>query len=148
MEYEDIEVGDKIPSLSQKVTILQTVMYCAVTWDFARQHYDCEYAQDLGFQQPVVDPQMYGAFFARMLTDWTSLAGRLKNLKLQYRKAGFRGDTLTYKGEVVEKYIKDGHKYVDCDLLVENDKGEHLVEGTAVVSFPNTHVPTTMKTSP
>ena len=135
MEYSEIKVGNEIPSLSQKVTILQTVMYCAVTWDFARQHYDREYAQNLGFTQPVVDPQMYGAFFARMLTDWISLSGNLKNLELQYRKPGFLGDTLTYKGKVVKKYIKDGKKYLDCDLFVENENGEHLVEGSAAVSF-------------
>lgn len=111
-------------------------MYCAVTWDFARQHYDREFAQSIGYQQPVVDPQMYGAFLARMLTDCFSLEGRLKKLRVRYRLPSFLGDVLTYKGKVVSKYVKDNERYVDCDLLVENQKGEHIVEGAAVISFP------------
>ena len=135
MTYKDIEIGIEIPPLTQKVTIVQTAMYCAVTWDFTRMHYDSEFAQSVGFRRPVVDPQMYGAFLARMLTDWLSPEGKLKKLRMRYRLPSFLGDTLTYKGKVVNKYVKDNEGYVDCDLLVENQKEEHIVEGAAVISF-------------
>lgn len=135
MTYKDIEIGTEIPPLTEKITIVQTVMYCAATWDFARQHYDSGFAQSLGFQRPVVDPQMYGAFLARMLTQWFSPEGKLKKLKMRYRLPSSLGDILTYKGTVVNKYVKDNEGYVDCDLLVENQKGEYIVEGAAVIVF-------------
>lgn len=99
-------------------------------------HYDQEFAQSKGFRQPVVDPKMYGAFLARMLTDRFSPEGRLRKLRMRYRLASFLGDILTYKGKVISKYVKGNEGYVDCDLLVENQKGEHIVEGSAVISFP------------
>jgi len=133
---EDIDVGTEIPPLSKRITIVQTAMYCGITWDFTRLHYDQEFAQSAGFQRPVVDPQMYGAFLARMLMDWISPEGRLKKLQMRYRTPCFLGDTLSYKGKVSNKYMKGDEKRLDCDLQVENQKGEHLVEGTAVISFP------------
>ena len=135
MTYKDIEIGTEIPPLTKKITIVQMVMYCAATWDFARLHYDGKFAQSLGFQRPVVDPQMHGAFLARMLTQWFSPEGKLKKLRIRYRLPSFLGDILTYKGKVVNKCVKDNEGYVDCNLLVENQKGEHIVEGAAVTFF-------------
>jgi acyl dehydratase len=135
MTYEDIRVGTEIPSLTERVTIVQTAMYCAATWDFARQHYDREFAQSIGFQQPVVDPQMYGAFLTRMLTDWLPLECRLKQLGIKYRLPSFLGDTLTYRGKVVNKRVEGDERYIECELAVTNEKGEHVVEGEAVIFF-------------
>jgi acyl dehydratase len=135
MEYGDIAVGTKIPPLMKKVTIVQTAMYCGITWDFARQHYDREMAQSLGYERPVVDPQMYGAFLARMLTEWISIKARIKRLTLRYMAPSRIGDILHYTGKVVKKYEKEGQRYLDCDLLVENQNGDQIVKGSAVILF-------------
>ena len=135
MDYDAIEAGDEILALRQEVTVLQTAMYCAVTWDFARQHYDREYARSLGFKDPVIDPQMYGAYLARVLDDWISPQGRLAGLKLQYRRPGYVGDTLIYKGRVARKFEESGARCAECELAVENQSGECLVQGLAVLSF-------------
>lgn len=134
MSYDNIKVGDEVPSLTTKITRVQMVMYCAITWDFSRYHYDAEFVQNLGFPKPVVDPQMHGGFLARMLTDWISGSGKIRKLSLRYRAPCFLGDSVTYGGKVANKYAKNGEKYVDCDLVVANEKGEHLVEGAAVIS--------------
>jgi len=130
----DVENGIGIPPLILTVTITQLVKYCAATWDFSRVHYDEEFAKSLGFQRPVVDPQMYGAFFARMLVNSTE--GRLKRLRMRYRAPGFVGDTLSFKSKIISGYTKEGERYIDCNLLVENQKGMRLVEGTAMISLP------------
>ena len=135
MRYEEIKSGDEIPQLVRKVNIVQTAMYCGVTWDFARIHYDSAFAKSAGFREAVVDPQMFGAFCARMLTDWVSPEGGLKKLSLRYRGACFLGDTLTYKGKVANKYVKDNEELIDCEIVVENQKAERLVEAAAVISF-------------
>jgi len=133
MEYEDMVVGSLIPPLTEKITPVQTVMYCGITWDFARQHYDSEFARRLGFKQPVVDPQMYGAFLGKMLTAWVKTEGRIKRLSMRYIHPSFIGDSLTYKGQVVKKRIKETEKRLDCDLEVVNQNGVQVVKGTAVI---------------
>jgi len=133
MEYGDVSVGTEIPHLVQKITIVQTVMYCGITWDFARQHYDLELAQSLGFPRPVVDPQMYGAFLARMLTDWMTIRAKLKRLTVRYAAPAYLGDVLKYTAIVVKKYENQGQRYLDCNLLVENQNDEQIVKGSAVI---------------
>lgn len=135
MKYEDIPVGAEIPPLVSKISIVQIVMYCAVTWDFARYHYDPEFARAFDYPRPLIDPQMHGAFMARMLTDWICDAGKVKKLSLRYRVPCYLEDTLTYSGIVVQKYKKDGERCLDCDLTVSNKKEEHRIDGTATIIF-------------
>lgn len=135
MNFDDIKISDEILALEIKVSIVQIAMYCAVTWDFARMHYDPEFVQKFGFSGPVVDPQMHGGLMARMLTDWISESGKIRKISLRYRVPCFLGDTLTYSGKVIDKYIKDGERYVDCDLVVTKENGVCPVEGTATILF-------------
>jgi acyl dehydratase len=135
VNFDDVKTGSEMPPLDVKVSIVQMIMYCAVTWDFARIHYDPEFVKEFGFSRPAVDPQMHGAFMARMLTDWISESGKIKKISLRYRVPCFLGDTLTYSGKVVDKYVKNGERYVDCALLVTNKNGKCPIEGTAIISF-------------
>ncbi len=134
MDYDKLELGDRIPPLALHLSIVQLVMYCAATWDFARLHYDRGYSLGgMGFPQPVVDPQMHGALVARMLTDWLSGSGFIRKLSLSYRSPCFMGDDVTYSGTVTAKYINDGEKLIECDIQVENQKAEHPVTASATI---------------
>lgn len=135
MGYDDIEIGSKIPILVIEISSVQMVMYCAITWDFARLHYDPQFVQKFGLTRPVVDPQMHGAFAARMLSDWILDSGRITRLSLKYKAPCYLGDTITYGGEVVNKYIEDNAQYIDCDLTATNEKREQPMVGTASILF-------------
>lgn len=133
--YKDIEIGSEIPPSSERMNQIRLVMYCGATWDFARNHYDLEFIRRMGFDKQVIDPQMYGAFFTKMLANWATPSGRLKKLKMSYRSPGYVGDTLTLRAKVTKKYIQDTEKLINCDLLLENQNKDHLVEGAAVILF-------------
>jgi hypothetical protein len=47
------------------------------------------------------------------------------------------GDTLTCKGKVVKKYVEGDEHCVECEVWVENSKGERTTPGTAVVVLPS-----------
>ncbi len=133
--YDDIEIGSKIPILVIEISLVQMVMYCAITWDFARLHYDPQFVQKFGLTRPVVDPQMHGAFAARMLSDWISDSGRIRRLSLKYKAPCYLENTITYGGEVVNKSTEGDAKYIDCDLTAANEKGEQPIVGTASILF-------------
>ncbi|MDY6881984.1 MAG: MaoC/PaaZ C-terminal domain-containing protein [Desulfatiglans sp.] len=135
MKFEDIKVGDPVPGLKQDVTIIGMAMYCGITWDFARQHYDHQFAGTLGYEGPVVDPQMYGAFLARMLTDWIAEKGRIRRLAMRYMAPAYLGDTLSYSGKVAEVSSEQGNRHIRCELFVEEQKGRVIVKGSADVLF-------------
>ena len=47
------------------------------------------------------------------------------------------GDTLFCKGKVTGKSEKDGKYLVECEIWMENSKGEVNTSGTATVSLPS-----------
>ena len=47
------------------------------------------------------------------------------------------GETWWCKGEVTRKYAEDGEHCVDCDIWVENGKGEKTTPGSATAVLPS-----------
>lgn len=47
------------------------------------------------------------------------------------------GDTLTMKGKVTKKYIKDSRNYVECEVWGEKQDGTVVVKGSATVTLPS-----------
>lgn len=136
LSFEQVEVGDEIPSLAKNITVVQMAMYAAATWDFARGHYDREFALKQGFRDVYLDGQMLGAFLAQLMADWIGERGALRRLGLSYRGMVFPGDTLTCQGKVTGKYIKVGQGCLDVEMWINNQKGERVAPGTATAILP------------
>lgn len=134
---EDVDVGSQIPSLSKQVTLLTMAMYSAATWNFYRIHWDNEFSRDLGFRHANIHGPFYGNFMTQMLTRWIGEEGRVRKLAYSNRAMGFPDDTLTTRGKVTRKYVRDGENLVECEVWVENEEGENLAPGTAVVALPS-----------
>ena len=45
------------------------------------------------------------------------------------------GNTITYRGKVIEKKVEDNKKYVICDVWAENERGEKVAVGTTIACF-------------
>ena len=70
-------------------------------------------------------------------SDWIGEPGTLKKLSCQYRGMDVPGDTLTCKGKVVRKYRERQEYLVDCEIWLENSKGEKTTPGAATVALPS-----------
>ncbi|MCK4818147.1 hypothetical protein KA005_20420 [bacterium] len=139
--FQDVKVGDGIPSVIKKITLVQNVMYAGATWDFHRHHYDKEFVQSKVLPGTFVDGQMFGAFLAQMVTHWAGPSGVLKKLRLTYRVMAFPGDVVTCKGKIAEKYTKDGENLISCELWIENQKGEKVIAPAhALIALPSRSV--------
>ncbi|MBI4233968.1 MAG: hypothetical protein HY686_05950 [Chloroflexi bacterium] len=135
--FEDVREGDEVPALTKEINPVAMMMYGAATWDYVRFHYDADYARKLGFQAPFVDGQMLGAYLAQMLSDWAGDPGAIQRLAFQNRGFVFPGDTLTCKGRVAKKESRDGQHLVECELWIENQKGERVVaSASATLALP------------
>jgi acyl dehydratase len=130
LSFEDVKVGDEIPPLTKRISLVQMVMYAAATWDFHRHHYDYEFVRGKGFPAPFVDGQMLGAFLAQMVTSWKGEEHTLKKLSFGFREMAFPGDVLTCRGKVADKFTQEGKKILRLELWIENQKG-HLVVSPA-----------------
>lgn len=135
--FEEVDVGTEIPSLMNKVDLLQLIRYSAATWNFFLLHLEKEFAQKQGFKDANIHAPFYGAFLAKMMTQWIGDPGRLKTLGYRVTVMGFPGDTLISKGEVIKKYQEGGENRVDCEIWVENQDGVKVAPASAMVSLPS-----------
>ncbi|MCH7842551.1 MAG: hypothetical protein IH963_13175 [Chloroflexi bacterium] len=135
--FEDVHAGDELTPLVKEIGIARMMAYGAATWDFIRLHYDADYARELGFDGPFVDGQMLGGFLAQHVQDWAGPGAFLRKLAFRNRVMAYPGDSLTCRGLVTGCSIEEGGGIVECDLWVENQRGEKVVEpASALVRFP------------
>ena len=139
--FNDINVGQALPTLEKKIYLPDMLAYGAATYDFARIHYDAPFAQSQGLPGPVVDGQMLGAFLAQLVQDWTGTRAFLQCLSFQNRGMVLPGDTLTCGGSVSDILQEDGLNLVNCDLWIDNQRGERVVAPASatisILSDPN-----------
>ncbi len=135
--FEDIRIGDEITPLVKEIGIARMMAYGAATWDFIRLHYDADYARELGFEAPFVDGQMMGGFLTQQVQDWAGPGAFLRKLAFRNRIMVYPGDSLTCRGVVTDVSAADEGGMVECDLWMENQRGEKVVDpASALVRFP------------
>ena len=135
--FEDVHEGTEIPSLEKHPSTRQLVQYAGASKDLYEIHYDKDFAQDTGLPSVIIHGALKNAFLGQLITDWIGERGSLKKLTAQYRGMDMPGDTLTCKGKVANKYENDGEYLVDCEIWIENSKGERTTPGQAIVSLPS-----------
>ena len=135
--FEDVQVGEELPVLQKDINLARMMAYGAATWDFIRIHYDADYVRELGFDAPFVDGQMLGGYLAQHVQDWAGADAFLRKLGFRNRVMVYPGDVLTLHGVVTGTHIDGNEALVECDLWVENQKGDQVVHpASAVVRFP------------
>ena len=135
--YEDIAVGSEITPLAKQPTTRQLVMWAGASGDYYPIHYDKDFAQSKGLPGVIVHGQLVGCFLGQLMTDWMGEQGSLRKLTCSYKSVNFPGEALICKGKVSKKYVEDGEHYIECNLWVENTKGEKTVSGKALVTLPS-----------
>jgi hydroxyacyl-ACP dehydratase HTD2-like protein with hotdog domain len=138
LHFEDVEVSTEIPVLVKKPTSVDLFMYSAVCWLPHRIHYDAEFAvAHDGLPGIVVHRTLQASYLSQMLVNWIGEWGDLKKMGLTNRAPAIPGDTLNCRGKVANKYLKDGQNFVECEIWVENQRGERITLGTATVALPS-----------
>ena len=135
--FEDIDVGEQLPPLKKEINLARMMAYGAATWDFIRLHYDADYVRERGFDAPFVDGQMLGGFLSQHVQDWAGPQSFLRKLSFSNRVMVYPGDSITCFGIVTGVSIEMDEALVECDLWIENQKGERVVQpASASVRIP------------
>jgi acyl dehydratase len=135
--WEDVKEGSELPTLTKHPTTRQLVRYAGASGDFYEIHYDKDFAQGNNLPGPILHGALKNAFLAQLVTDWIGDQGTLKKLSCQYRGMDVPGDTIMGKGTVSRKYMQDDQHLVDCEIWLENSKGERTTPGSATVVLPS-----------
>lgn len=134
MTFDQIKVGDPLPSRDHTATSAQLFMYNAVIWNSHRIHYDQAYAVDQeGYPGLVIDGPLQGDWICQVVTDWIGEQATLASFGYANRRVAFLGETMTAGGEVEEK--NDDSREVKLSLYLKNGRGEVTIPGHALVRF-------------
>ena len=146
--WEDIEVGSEITPLPKVASTQMLVKWAGASGDFNPLHYENDFADSQGLGKPIVHGQLKRAWLVQLMTDWIGEKGDLKRFSCQFRAVDYprlmkdmyepqEGETWWCKGKVTKKYAEGEEHYVDCDIWVENGKGEITTPGNATVALPS-----------
>jgi len=135
--YEDIAVGSQITPLVKQPTTRQLVMWAGASGDYNPIHYDQDFAQSRGLPGVIVHGQLICSFLGQLISDWIGEQGSLRKLTCSYKGMNFPGETITAKGKITKKYVEGGEHRVECNIWVENPKGEKTASGMAIAIMPS-----------
>ncbi len=135
--WEDVAVGSEIPPLVKEPTSQQLVKWAGASGDFYQIHYDKDYALGNNLPGILVHGPLKSAWLGQLLSDWVGEGGKIKKYGCSHRGMDVPGDKLTCKGTVANKYVEGDEHLVECDIWLENSKGEKTTPGKALVSLPS-----------
>ena len=136
VSYEDIKVGDEIPSFSIQLEQMMLWMYSGASGDFNPIHNDKEFGEKVGLGGTIAHGLSSMGRMQKTLTDWIEDPGRLRRLKVRFAAPARPGDTVTFKGKVTDKKEEDGRKLVVLEVGAETQDGvQVLTKGEAVIEL-------------
>jgi hypothetical protein len=146
--YEDVQVGQEVTTLPKVASSVMLVKWAGGYGDFNPLHFEDDFAKAMFVGTPIVHGALKRAWLVNLMTDWIGDEGTLKKLSCQYRGMDYPrkmatmtepkdGETWQCKGIVKKMHVENGENLVDCEIWVENGKGEKTTPGSAVVALPS-----------
>ena len=132
-----VSEGAEIGPFIKHTTSQDLVKYAGASRDFYEIHYDKDFALSVGLPGVIIHGALKAANLGKLMTDWLGDPGRLRSLQCQYRGMDFPGQSVICKGRVARTYVEDGHSLANCDIWIENSRGQTTVPGQATVSLPS-----------
>ena len=131
LAYEDIKIGDKA-SLTRTITETHIVMYAGLTGDMNPVHVDAEHAAQSMFGERIAHGMLVAGLISAVLG--TQLPGPNSiylGQDLSFTAPVKIGDTVKVTVTVTEK--RDDKRIIKLRTIATNQRGEMVLDGTAVV---------------
>lgn len=135
LRYEDVQIGQEIPSFSHTFDRMDAVVYAGASGDFNPIHTNPFFAREVAMLPDVIAHGLFNmALLGKTVMDWIGDPGYLKKLSCQFRGMVIPGETVIFKGRVREKL--EGNLVV-LDVWAEKEDGSDVLKGgEAVVYLP------------
>jgi phosphate acetyltransferase len=136
--FDEISLGQSA-RLLRTLTLADIQGFAAVSGDTNPAHLDAEYANETLFHGVIAHGMWSGALISALLgTEFPGPGTIYQDQALHFVKPVRLGDTVTVTVTVIG--LNALHKSVELDCQVFNQRGEHVLSGTARVLAPTTKV--------
>jgi acyl dehydratase len=131
LRYDDVQVGDELPTLVIPLTRTLIVATAIASRDYQDVHHDPGLAQERGSPDIFMNILSTNGFVGRFITDWAGPDAVLKSVNIRLGAPNHPGDTMTMTGQVTKK----DDDLVEVQVRGANDLGDH-VTGTVTLELP------------
>jgi acyl dehydratase len=143
LRFEDVTVGDDLPTLDVPLTRTLIVSTALATRDYQDVHHDHTLAVARGSKDIFMNIISTNGLVGRYVTDWTGPGGVLTDVNIRLGAPNYPDDTMTLTGSVTAHDAapaEDGYGSVEVTLRGANSLGDH-VTGTVRVRLPGRRSP-------
>jgi 3-hydroxybutyryl-CoA dehydratase len=139
--YERLAPGGRIEGPKFSVTRESIRAFCDGSLDYNPLHLDDDYMKGgfgkTNFGGVIMHGMTNFGLITRMLTDWTYPLGAIhRRLETRWLKPVRPGDTIQPAGTIKSKTTSAKASWVVVDVVVENQRGEPIATGEALIEFP------------
>ncbi len=135
LPWEEVSVGDVLPTLAVPLTATEIVAGAIASRDFMPVHHDRDYAQSQGAPDIFMNILSSTAHCSRYLTDWAGPEAMVRRLAIRLGVPAFPGTTLLFSGVVTGTERRGDEGAIELDLRAGTDLGDH-VTGRASLTLP------------
>ncbi len=131
LAYEDIKIGAEA-SLSKTITEVQIADYARLSGDTNPVHLDADYAATSVFGERIAHGMLVAGLISAVLGNQLPGPNSIYlGQDLKFRAPVKIGDTVQAVVTVTEK--RDDKRIIELETTVSNQRGEIVIDGTAVV---------------
>ena len=143
MLFEDISVGDEIPSVEKgPMSVGHIMRWSSAMENWHRIHFDWRYAtQHDGLPDVLVNGSWKQHVLFQLLTDWAGEDGWVWRLNFQFRGMNVPGDTLIAWGRVTGIEEAGDYGLVHLQFGLKDQNGTESSPGEATVVLPRREGP-------
>ena len=133
MQFNDVQVGDKLPELAIPITVALISNGALATRDFFPGHHDKDAAIELGSPHIFMNILTTNGLVQNFVERWSGSGSRFQDIDIKLGMPNYPGDTMTLMGEVTAKDAKE--QTIEVGLAGKNQYGMH-VTGTVRLVLP------------
>lgn len=135
LNYDSLEVGDEFAAYTcAPISRMTLALFAGASGDHNPIHIDSDFAKKFGRDDVFAHGMLIMAYLGRLLTKQVAQSA-IREYGVRFGSITNLGDKITCRGEVVEKYEKDGEKLVKLSLTAVNQDDDIKLSGQAVVAL-------------
>ncbi len=135
--FDDAKVGDLIPEWSRTTDFMHWNRFAAVNDEFMPFHMDDDEGRKAGNPAGAFGMgNLRYAYMLNALQDWVGDEAQIRELACSYKAMNQKGDTLTVRGQVVERLEAEGEPRIKVQIDVFTQDGASTCPGHAIIALP------------
>ena len=134
--FEDVELGDEIGPLIKQPS-QEDVRTFAELSHLSGRFTSVEGARAEGTDRMIVSSWQSMGYLAQLITNWMGQEGLLSKFQVSFHRVVEPGERLECRAVVTDTLALEDRHIIMLDAIMENQRGERLIQGTAEVVLPS-----------